>query len=122
MVRTCGLGICGCMSGRGHSLTMWPTWPHQKQVRTTPGAQARSTTMASPALVGCSMEGGAGVRASGWARKGGGADARARGGAAGVKWVWGKGGWLVVGRAWSFGVLLCNDSIKVMLLGIEPLN
>src|SRR6202030_224099 len=95
---TCGLGICRHVSGRGHSLTMWPAWPHRKQVCTTLGARAQSTTMASPALVGHSMEGGAGVRASGWAREGRGAGAGAWGSAAGVKRVWGKGGRLVVGR------------------------
>src|SRR3984893_8805825 len=97
MVQTCGLGICRHVSGRGHSLTMWPAWPHQKQVCTTSGAWARSTTMASLALVGHGMEGGAGVWASGWARKGGGAGAGATGGVAGAHGGWGEGGQVVVG-------------------------
>src|SRR6202030_1070133 len=53
---TCGLRICRRVSGRGPLLTMWPAWPHQKQVPTTPGARAQSATMASLALVGHGME------------------------------------------------------------------
>ena len=63
------------------------------------------------------MEGGAGVRASGWARKGRGADAGARG-KAGL----GEGGMVGCGQNWAHGVLPCDDSIEATLLGIQPFS
>src|ERR1700726_4482376 len=101
---------------------MWPAWPHQKQVRTTPGARVRSTTMASPALVGRGMEGGA--RGAGqWLGQEG-----ARGRCWGTgQCCWGKaglgeGGMVGCGQNWAHGVLLHDDSIEPTLLGIQPFS